>query len=169
MELTDWSKIRDVSIYINHFNTHYRLLLERYKRFCEIDYIYNTDIDVITYLDIIVVQIRSMCIENKNYKKNYTAQNLLRKLKRDDLADKLDIMLNAEFKKGVFTDFPTSTALKLLADKFICHYDAADDEQWAMARLIERQLRNPYDEVNLKSIMGTITECIGEGFGIIKA
>ena len=36
--------------YIDHFNVHYRLLLRRYKRFQEIDNIYNTDIDVITYL-----------------------------------------------------------------------------------------------------------------------
>lgn len=35
--------------YIDHFNVHYRLLLRRYKRFQEIDDIYNTDIDVITY------------------------------------------------------------------------------------------------------------------------
>ena len=76
--------------YIDHFNVHYRLLLRRYKRFQEIDDIYNADIDVITYLDMIVVQLRAMCIESPHLKSNYTAQILLRKLGESEFADRLD-------------------------------------------------------------------------------
>ena len=107
--------------YIDHFNVHYRLLLRRYKRFQEIDDIYNTDIDVITYLDMIVVQLRAMCIESPHLKSNYTAQILLRKLGESELADRLDKMLEEPFIE--VTDFTIRKALKTLADCFICHYD----------------------------------------------
>ncbi len=60
-------------IYVKHFNMYYSLLLERYRRFKEINSNDNTDIDVITYLDMIVVQIRAICIENPIYKNYYTA------------------------------------------------------------------------------------------------
>ena len=43
--------------FIEHFNVHYSLLLRRYKKFRELSK-YNLDnIDLITYLDIIVVQL----------------------------------------------------------------------------------------------------------------
>ena len=61
---------RDFFAYIDHFNMHYKLLLRRYKQYTEIDDIHNLDIDVITYLDIIIVQLRAMCIESPKLKKN---------------------------------------------------------------------------------------------------
>ena len=70
--------------FIDHFNVHYQLLLRRYRRFKEIEDIYNTDIDVMTYLDIIIVQLRAMCIEKESNKKNYTAQILLRKMGKNE-------------------------------------------------------------------------------------
>lgn len=153
--------------YIDHFNVHYRLLLRRYKRFQEIDDIYNTDIDVITYLDMIVVQLRAMCIESPHLKSNYTAQILLRKLGESELADRLDKMLEEPFIE--VTDFTIRKALKTLADCFICHYDNFDGEKWdgwAWAEIIEKQLRNPYDKHNLKYIMSVLTSCIGEGLSL---
>lgn len=50
---------------VENFNMHYSLLLQRYKRFTEINEIINRNIDVITFLDIIVVQLRALCIENR--------------------------------------------------------------------------------------------------------
>jgi len=67
---------KDFLQYIKHFNIHYNLLLRRYQRFIEIDDIYNTDIDIITYLDMIVVQLRAICLESQNRTNNYTVQNL---------------------------------------------------------------------------------------------
>ena len=113
--------------YIEHFNMHYRLLLRRYKRFTEIDDIHNTDIDVITYLDMIIVQLRAMCIESPNLKKNYTAQNLLRMMNRDDLAQKIDDMLAEEFFT-YRTGCDIKRVLKIIADKYICHYDAIEED-----------------------------------------
>ena len=152
--------------FIDHFNVHYQLLLRRYRRFKEIEDIYNTDIDVMTYLDIIIVQLRAMCIEKESNKKNYTAQILLRKLGKNELAEKLDAMLDEEFFEGLM-DMSVRKALKILADQFICHYDNFDGgegkEAWAMASIIEKGLRNPYHKHNLDYIMQTVMECIGEG------
>ena len=156
---------RDFSTYIDHFNMHYKLLLRRYKRFKEIDDIRNADIDVITYLDIIIVQLRAMCIESPKLKRNYTAQNLLRLMKRDDLAQKIDDMLAEQFF-SYRDDCDIREALKILADKYICHYDAIEDDGIGWAEIIEKQLRSPYDEHNLAYIMKTVIDCIGEGLSI---
>jgi hypothetical protein len=69
-------------------------LLRRYRQFREINRIDNKDIDVITFFDMIIVQLRAMCIENERYKSNYTTQILLRKIGEGTLANKIDNMLN---------------------------------------------------------------------------
>ena len=154
--------------YVKHFNIHYRLMLRRYARFKQINDISNTDIDVITYLDMIIVQLRAICIESKHLKKNYTAQILLRKVGENSLADKLDAMLDEEFF-SYRQNFSIRQALKTLADGFICHYDNFDGDAkdaWAWAGILEKQLRNPYDEHNLNYIMKTVIECVGEGLSV---
>ena len=156
--------------FIKHFNIHYKLLLRRYARFREINDVNNNDIDVITYLDMIVVQLRAMCIESSNLKKNYTAQILLRKLGEEVLAEKLDAMLNEEFIPCV-TDLTIRKALKILADGFICHYDNFDGinkEAWGFSAIIESRLRSPYDKHNLDYIMKIVIDCVGEGLILKK-
>lgn len=153
--------------YIDHFNIHFKLLLRRYNRFKEINDISNTDIDVITYLDMIVVQLRAMCIESPNLKKNYTAQILLRKVGEEELAGKIDKMLEEPFIPC--SDFTIRKAIKTLADGFICHYDNFDSpngDGWYFAETIEKRLRSPYDTSNLDYIMGVLIDCIGEGLSI---
>lgn len=160
-------EVMEISEFIAHFNIHYTLLLRRYKRFREINKLPDADIDVITYLDIIVVQLRAMCIESANRKKNYTAQVLLRKVGEDAIADRIDAMLEEPFI--VDTDFSIREAIKTLADGFICHYDnfdGIDSDTWALAAIIEKQLRNPYNRCNLDYIMKTINQCLGEGLTI---
>ena len=151
--------------YIKHFNVHYRLLLCRYSRFKKINDISNRDIDVITYLDMIVVHLRALCIENERLKKNYTAQVLLRKVGEEVLANKIDAMLDEEFF-SYRSNFSIRKAIKTLADCFICHYDNFDGDEenlWEMAGIIEKQLRNPYDKHNLDYIMDTVIKCIESG------
>ncbi len=97
LEENNADELMSLAEFIEHFNVHYKLLLRRYRRFKEIDDVFNTDIDVITYLDMIVVQLRAMCIESPCLKKNYTAQTLLRKVGKDELADKIDAMLEEPF------------------------------------------------------------------------
>lgn len=160
-------ELMSLAEYIEHFNIHYRLLLRRYARFKEIDDVFNTDIDVITYLDMIVVQLRAMCIESPRLKKNYTAQILLRKVGEGELAERIDTMLEEPFIPE--SDFTIRKALKTLADGFICHYDnfdGIDVDGWSFAEIIEKRLRNPYDMPNLDYIMKNIIDCLGEGLTI---
>ena len=111
------NEILELFEYIEHFNIHFRLLLRRYKRFKEIYSISNaTNIDVITYIDMIIVQLRAMCIENERYKNNYTAQILLRKIGEDALANNIDKMLSEEFYDGSI-QVSIKTALKIVADE----------------------------------------------------
>lgn len=158
---TEFLKVSD---YIKHFNIHFALLLKRYKRFKEIDDIHNTDIDVVTYLDMIIVQLRAICIESERNKKNYTAQVLLRKVGEGALADKIDAMLKEDFYDGSLK-LDIRTALKILADEFICHYDNFDDDdhRLMLSEIFMNDLRNPYKIKNLDYIMRTLINCIGEG------
>lgn len=154
--------------FIRHFNVHFALLLRRYKRFREINTIGNDDIDVITYLDMIVVQLRAMCIESERYKKNYTAQILLRKVGEEAIAQRIDDMLQEDFYDGSL-QVDIRTALKILADEFICHYDNFDGEalhRLSLADIFMNRLRSPYEAKNLDYIMRTLIDCIGGGLTI---
>ena len=157
--------------YIEHFNIHFRLLLRRYKRLKDIYSIQNAkDIDVITYIDMILVQLRAMCIENERYKNNYTAQILLRKIGEEDLANKIDEMLNEEFYDGSM-QVNIKTALKILTDGFICHYDNFDKDKSykiSLSDIFINILLSPYEEKNLDYIMKVLIDCIGEGLTIKK-
>lgn len=62
-------KLYQLFEYVKHFNIHFNLLLSRYKRFKKIYSIENaTHIDVIIYIDMIIVQLRAVCIENERHK-----------------------------------------------------------------------------------------------------
>ena len=168
--MTDDEYLQQLNLveYIKNFNVHFTLLLRRYKRFKEIDSAQNHDIEVITYLDMIIVQLRAMCIENERYKNNYTAQILLRKVNENDLADKIDAMLKEDFYDGSL-QVDIRTALKILVDEFICHYDNFDGEnlhRLSLADIFMNYLRNPYYEHNLDYIMKVLIDCIGEGLTI---
>ena len=157
--------------YIEHFNIHFKLLLRRYKRLKDIYSIQNAkDIDVITYIDMILVQLRAMCIENERYKNNYTAQILLRKIGEEDLANKIDEMLNEEFYDGSM-QVNIKKALKILTDEFICHYDNFDKDKShkiSLADIFINILLSRYEEKNLDYIMKVLIDCIGEGLTIKK-
>lgn len=165
MEDEKYFELVNLFDYVDHFNIHFGLLLRRYKRFGQINKLNNKDIDVITYLDMIVVQLRAMCIERQNNSNNYTAQILLRKLGEFELAQKIDDMLAENFIDGL----SIKNAIKTLADKFICHYDNFDGKDihlLSLADIIEIQLKNPYQKKNLNYIMQVLIDCIGEGLTI---
>lgn len=153
--------------YINNFNIHFSLLLRRYERFKQINKLGNKDIDVITYFDMIVVQLRALCIENGRYKKNYTAQILLNKVGEEELARKIDDMLEQNFFCDS-SEINIKQALKILADEFICHYDNFDGDihELSLADIIMKRLCNPYEKVNLDYIMKVLVDCIGDGLTI---
>lgn len=160
-------ELRALVEYIDHFNIHYDLLVRRYEYFKTIDDV-ETTLETSTFFDMVVVQLRAICIESPHLKKNYTAQILLRKLGYEDAAAKIDDMLAMPFIEG-FGNLTVRNALKTLADGFICHYDNFDGESkegWAIAAIIEKQLRNPFVTPNLTTIMNTLIECVGEGISI---
>lgn len=124
----------------------------------------------ITYIDMIIVQLRAMCIENERYKNNYTAQILLRKIGEDALANNIDKMLSEEFYDGSI-QVSIKTALKIVADEFICHYDNFDGEKShriSLAEIFINRLMSPYEEKNLDYIMKVLINCIGDGLAIQK-
>ncbi|MBN1215212.1 MAG: hypothetical protein JXA99_07180, partial [Candidatus Lokiarchaeota archaeon] len=120
-------------------------------------------------------QLRALCIENKRYKENYTAQILLGKLGKKDLVEEIDNMLNENFRNilkfnpdGIEAeDISIRDAIKTLADEFICHYDNFDGAKvgnLSIYQVIFNQLRNPYEKVNLDYIMNILIKCIHKGF-----
>lgn len=166
------NEILELFEYIEHFNIHFRLLLRRYKRFKEIYSFSNaTNIDVITYIDMIIVQLRAMCIENERYKNNYTGPNFyFDKIGEDALANNIDKMLSEEFYDGSI-QVSIKTALKIVADEFICHYDNFDGEKShriSLAEIFINRLISPYEEKNLDYIMKVLINCIGDGLAIQK-
>lgn len=159
--------------FIRHFSIHARILLSRYLKYNDLEKVNNDDIDVGTYFDIIIVQLRALCIEAPYLEKNYTAQIALRKIGRAEYADRLDKMLEQEFMPGVYSKtgeiFTVRMALKTLADKFICHYDnfdGANSDGWGLGLVIEKRLMNPYNIPNLDTIMSEVVECLYKGLDI---
>lgn len=171
MEITP-GNMMDLANYIRNFNIHYSLLIRRYERFKKINIIGGDSTDIITYFDMIIVQLRALCIENSRYNKNYTAQILLTKVGEKEVAQRIDNMLDKNFFIDS-SDLSVRTALKILADNFICHYDNFDEDRLSLtlADIIMNQLKNPYQsyqKVNLEYIMNTLMDCIGEGLRIKK-
>ncbi|RKM55412.1 hypothetical protein D6855_15865 [Butyrivibrio sp. CB08] len=151
--------------YLKHFKIQYDLLRKRYERLKEIDNPLDDNLDIGTYFDMVIVQLRAIFIESPSLKNNYTLQNVMRKIGKDDYADALDDILSREFIPDV-SDMTIRTAIKLLADKFICHYDVSEginSDNWGEAAYIESFLRNPYVTVNLQTIMAEITEIVDKG------
>ena len=164
-EIWNRNAMDQIIVFIDHFDIHYRLLLRRYKRFKEVDIPQSRDIDVITYLDMILVQLRSMCLEQDKYKNNYTVQNLFHRLGRDDLADRINAMLDEQFFE-YRSGCSIRDAIKILTDDYVCHYDAFDTDGIVQSEIIEQQLRNPYIQHNLDYIMKVLIDSIGEGLSI---
>ncbi|MDE6852618.1 MAG: hypothetical protein K2J67_09055 [Lachnospiraceae bacterium] len=159
--------------FIKHFSIHARILLSRYLKYKDLEKVNNDDIDVGTYFDMIIVQLRALCIENPNLEKNYTAQIALRKIGKAEYADRLDKMLEQEFMPAIDCKtreiFTIRMALKTLADKFICHYDnfdGANIDGWGLGLVIEKRLMNPYNIPNLDTIMSEVVECLYKGLDI---
>ena len=159
--------------FIKHFSKHCQLLLARYSKYKDLEKVNNDDIDVGTYFDIIIVQLRALCIESPNLTNNYTVQTALRRIGKVEYAERIDKMLEQQFMPCVDCKtgdpFTIRMALKTLADKFICHYDNFDgpnSDGWGLGLVIERHLMNPFDDPNLDTIMGEIIECLYKGFDI---
>ena len=70
-----------------------------------------------------MVHLRASLIENAKLKKNITVQNYFRIYGRDDLAEKIDTLLQAEVR----TNLSLRDMIKESVDKYIAHYDNPSD------------------------------------------
>lgn len=174
---------QDVHVFIVRFLKNYQLLVDRYKRFKELGNVFVGErdekriLDRFTYFDMIIVQLRAMCIENERFKENYTLQNLLKKTGNNGLAKQIDQVLENPFVEGI--EFLTAddskarpltirNALKVLADNCICHYDGLGKYYSSITGLssyIEVELGNPHSRINFDYLMDTISKCVNEGLG----
>lgn len=170
MEQKEFLELED---FIRHFEIHWRLFLKRYIRYKELEASATEDnFDYSTYFDMLIVQVRAMCIESANLKNNYTIQNLMRKIAKDELAKCIDDelekpLLEILIDKNTGNPMTLKRAIKILADGFICHYDNFDggkDIERGLAIAIESNLKNPFNDVNLHSLVKVLIECINKGF-----
>jgi hypothetical protein len=68
--------------------------------------------------------LRAFLIENKKQKNNITVQNYFRLYKRNDLAKKIDKLLNTEVKHNL----TLKDMIRICVDKYIAHYDKPTNE-----------------------------------------
>lgn len=145
--------------YIKAFSSNVELLLRRYQIFQNLSQ-ESGFIQYLSYFDIIMVQLRALCIENERYSENYTIQVLMKKLNRSDLAQKLENYLDNEISEGV----TIREAIKFIADKFICHYDSTTINDRVKETYYRACLTNPAGKYNLNAILGEILEIISLAF-----
>lgn len=85
------------------------------------------NIDLFTYRDSILVDVAAICTENEK-RENYTIKVFLRRQKHNDLyapiGEILDRKICVDCDKAEIT---VANAIKILRDKFICHFDNFED------------------------------------------
>lgn len=157
-------KRKFLKIFMENFN----LLYKRYNRFC---YYQRKGLyeEAEPYLDIIIVQLRSMCAENSH--KNYTIQNLFNLFEQNDLSDNINRMLDEKFINFSEDDdrynFSIKKAIKSCADRIICHYDNFDDEVLLRSTilLVLCKLSNRNFEKSIHYILKVIVTNLESFFG----
>lgn len=167
---------QDITTYLKHkrclkfFESNYCLMKERFKKYQEMNYRGNSSTDVITYFDILIVQLRSMCLERNN-ERQCTVQRALKIVNRKDLADIIDNILNEPFSPNKIMNekgeaLSIKEAIKIISDKYICHYDDSAYFKDHQERIIEEILRNPENDYSLDNIVNAIIKCVNVGFNM---
>lgn len=119
-----------------HFKEYLRLLIRRRNRFlaiwtgngihpCGPQIGSNEYFDALTYFDMLIVQLRAICIEKR--KTNYTIQAFLNAVNDKYALDVVDEMLEQAIPVGDPENpemMPLKKSIRLLSDKVICHYDS---------------------------------------------
>ena len=159
--------------YVNHFNEYYQLLLDRYERFCELRESEEWSLDLDTYFEMIIVQLRALLLERGSnvVTGNYTIKNIL-SLSEDieawNVIEKTlnEVMISGE---GVKQDCLLRDAIKIIADKSICHYDSFYREgshSWELIQLLKKMLMDKAEKVNLDILMKSIISILRNGVEI---
>lgn len=165
----------DISIieelkFLERYNQHFNEFLLRFDRFKQIrsQYEITKDKKLLTdfrcYIDILIVQIRSFCLENDiNNKKNYTVQHFLNLFSSEESAKNLDNFLEKPLY-GTKDDGYCSIkqAIKFVSDKYICHHDKLSEVGISQIDFIIAELVNPYSKINLDIIINELSKYILE-------
>ena len=113
----------------------FNMLIRRYQRFAEIREEIGMSLDLETYLDIILVQLRALLCENSNeLLKNYTINNWLSIIGDDKSRQKLEELLNIPVPGWNFVrsiddntiinkDTNIDGAIRIITSRTICHND----------------------------------------------
>lgn len=136
------------------FLNYFRLILQRYTHYEELVENRKSQDEICAYSDLLVVHLRALLIENPKYKKNYTLQNFLHKMGRDDLVNDLNNFLSHPIYDE--WDLSLKTFIKIQADEFICHHDNVETgakADQALESWFTAYLSNFNNEYCMKNIM----------------
>ena len=100
--------------------SYFNLLKARIDKFKELE---RGTIDFKTYFDIILIQIRAMCIENETKKNNHTLQNFFRINGYEKFATEIIEYFNQVMLDGSLKELTLRETIKTTTDRFIAHYD----------------------------------------------
>lgn len=158
------------------FESHYSEFKQRYYRYLQFLERHRNNIndkecvcDLYAYQDLLFVSIRSLFIENKRYKLNYTAQLLFSAFDRTDYVQKINNVL----EKSIYGDdedklennnyLSIRKAIKFFTDRYLCHYDSLDSKDAAMVNIFTTTMANPYGGTSLKTIGKELIDIVDAG------
>ena len=90
--------------------------------------IHTHELEYIVFAEIIIIKLAAMCVENPNHADNYTVQALLTRQKREYLVKPIQELLGRNICRDCDGKVLTfGMCLKVLRDKFLCHFDNFED------------------------------------------
>lgn len=160
LEKEEMVKDYEFMIFLETFGFNMDLLNYKLNQFEKVN-AYNK-LEYYSLFDSIIVQIRAILLEKK--KSNFTVQSFFRYQERDDVAEAIDNYLDQPFNaadlesmnEGSTEYWTIRSALKFIADKFICHYDKVTLIDKGNADYICAELNNPYSNRYLKTILSDL-------------
>ena len=102
------------------------LIVNRLQRMLELqDITIRRGLDWLTYRDMVIVQVAAMTVDEQSSKRGgYTIQSLLERIGQSSLIAELDKVLDRVIAKDAQQQgVSVRIALKIVRDKFLCHYD----------------------------------------------
>ena len=147
----------EFSIFIKEYSFNMDLLSYRLQKFEKTSQ--DNRFEYLTIFDSIIVQLRAIMLENRQ--SNYTIQTYYRYHGQEAIALAIDKYLDEPFdaadsqakEEGNESYRSLRKALKLLSDKFICHYDKITLLDKGSADYISSMLSNPKGKRYLRNIL----------------
>lgn len=138
-------------------------LTEKYSRYKELQKHDDSprNIDLFTYRDSILVDVAAICTESEK-RENYTIKVYLRRQKHIDLYKPIEAILKREICVDCDkSEITISKAIKILRDKFICHFDNFEDYDMTGREGLSDGKWTPGDRIVLSELLLPATERVG--------